>query len=103
MGTNPLNFQNSLQLKSEFNKTGGEYANSTGLRHDQPLRQNLKIGLKVPLMATDVSEFGLSDLIFHGRWIPYVTKRMGLALGLGPNCFQRPRRIKFPSSGRGDR
>jgi len=83
-GTNPLNFQNSLQLKNEFNKIGGEYANFTRLRYDQPLRSNLKVGLEVPLMATDLpgrDEFGLSDIILHGSWIPHVTKTLGVALG----------------------
>ena len=82
-GTNPLNFQNTLQFKNEFDKIGGEYANFTRLRYDQPLLPNLKVSLEVPLMATDITgrgEFGLSDMIFRGTWIPYVTKKMGVAL-----------------------
>src|SRR5207249_2968244 len=50
-GTNPLNFQDTLQFKNEFNKIGADYVNVTRLRYDQALRPNLKVGLELPLMA----------------------------------------------------
>ena len=84
-GTNPLNFQNTLSLKNEFSRIGDNYANFTRLIYSQPLRPNLKLGVEVPLLASDVSgadEFGLSDIVIKSSWIPYATKTMGLALGV---------------------
>jgi hypothetical protein len=83
-GTNPLNFQNTVGLKNEFNGIGGRYANVTRLTYSQPLRPNWKLGVELPLLATDVSgtdEFGLSDIVLKTSWIPYATKTMGVALG----------------------
>ncbi len=83
-GTNPLNFQRTLGLKNEFNGIGGRYANFTRLTYSEPLRANVKLGLELPLLATDLSgadKFGLSDITIKASWIPYATRKMGVALG----------------------
>lgn len=83
-GTNPLNFQNTLGFKNEFNRIGDHYANFTKINYSQPLASNLKVGLDLPLLATDGAgkeKFGLSDISIKSTWIPYATKKMGLALG----------------------
>jgi len=83
-GTNPLNFQNTLSLKNEFNRIGGNYANFTRLTYSQPLLPNVKVGVELPFLASDASgtnRFGLSDIVLKTSWIPYATKTMGLALG----------------------
>ena len=83
-GTNPLNFQQTVGLKNEYNDLGDGYANFTRLVYAYPLWSNLKLGAEIPLLASDASgadEFGLSDIVLKSSWIPYATKKMGVALG----------------------
>jgi len=83
-GTNPLNFQTTLSLKNEFNRISDRYANLTRLTYSHPLLPNWKIGVELPFLASDASgsdQAGLSDVVLKTSWIPYATRKMGLALG----------------------
>ncbi len=84
-GTNPLNFQQTVSLKNEYNDLGEGYANFTRLVYAYPLLPNLKASAEIPLLASDASgsdEFGLSDIVIKSSWIPYATQKMGVALGV---------------------
>jgi hypothetical protein len=77
-GTNPLNFQNTLSFKNEFNRIGDNYANFTRFNYSHPLAPNLKVGLDLPLLASDATghdKFGLGDIAVKTTWIPYATSR----------------------------
>ena len=105
-GTNPLNFQRTLQLSNEYDHiTDDAEINYLRVRYTEPLSSTLSLRLEVPLVyahaaiagnsatgagdggspappdpggETDVTDTGLGDVVLKASYVPYVTRRNGL-------------------------
>lgn len=106
-GTNPLNFQRTLQVVNEYNAVGDASINYTRFRYTEPLAGGkMSLRLEAPVVyanaalpgntstsavegtgvsisdSGEASDFGLGDLNLKLTYIPFTTRAGGLATSL---------------------
>jgi hypothetical protein len=84
-GTNPVNFQQDVQVVNEtLFLPEANYTNISKFTYRYAIKNNLNVVLKTPFLQTDTMgglQSGLGDVALRSNWIPYFSGKQAVMLG----------------------